>query len=454
MTFMTGLQCHLCGANFPAEALWVCDQCLGPLEVVYDYAGVREALTREVIERRPRQPLAVPGAAADRRRAAAPASTPATRRWCAPTGSRKRLGMRELYIKDDSVNHPTLSYKDRVVSMAATRAVELGFKVFGCASTGNLANSVAAHAARLGLECYVFIPHDLELGKVLGSAIFRPHVVAIGGNYDDVNRLCTQIADKFGWGFANINLRCLLRRRRQDDRVRDRRAARLALPAASRVARGGRNAAAADSSADSASCAKSAWSKGELPRIHAAQAAGCAPVVHALEAGLEFPEPVKPGDHRQVDRDRQPGRRLPGRQDGEGDRRVRRRVERRGDPAGHAAAGGDRRHLHRAGRRHDARGGRHPDSARASSRRTSRSSSASPATATRPRPRPSRPEWRLESKSADRWKRSRIPPRRGGNRRRAATSVKRTRTNQERRTKNQEPRTKNERTKNEEPRTK
>ena len=105
------------------------------------------------------------------------------------------------------MNHPTFSYKDRVVSIAATRAVELGFQVFGCASTGNLAGSVAAHAARLGLPCYVFIPHDLEPAKMLGAAIYGPHVVAVEGNYDDVNRLCTQIADRYGWGFANINLR-------------------------------------------------------------------------------------------------------------------------------------------------------------------------------------------------------------------------------------------------------
>ena len=119
----------------------------------------------------------------------------------------ERLGLRELYIKDDSVNHPTLSYKDRVVSVAATRAVELGFKVLSCASTGNLANSVSAHAARLGLECCVFIPDNLEPGKILGSAIYRPTILAIAGNYDDVNRLCTQVADRYGWGFVNINLR-------------------------------------------------------------------------------------------------------------------------------------------------------------------------------------------------------------------------------------------------------
>ena len=105
------------------------------------------------------------------------------------------------------MNHPTLSYKDRVVSVAATRAMELGFKVLACASTGNLANSVSAHAARLGIECCVFIPDNLEAGKLLGSAIFSPTILAIAGNYDDVNRLCTQVADRYGWGFVNINLR-------------------------------------------------------------------------------------------------------------------------------------------------------------------------------------------------------------------------------------------------------
>jgi threonine synthase len=292
MTFMTGLQCHLCGAKYPAEALWVCDQCLGPLEVVYDYAGVREALTREVIERRPqnvwrfRELLPIAG---EPRTGFHTGCTPLVR---ADRLARK-LGMRELYIKDDSVNHPTLSYKDRVVSMAATRAVELGFKVFGAASTGNLANSVSAHAARLGLECYVFIPHDLELGKVLGSAIFRPHVVGVRGNYDDVNRLCTQIADKFGWGFANINLRAYYAEGAKTvgfevaEQLGWRFPQHLVSPVAGgtllpRIVRGFRE------------LREIGLVKGELPRIHAAQAAGCAPVVRALHDGVEFPEPVKP----------------------------------------------------------------------------------------------------------------------------------------------------------------
>ena len=242
MSALIGLQCHLCKATFPAEATYVCDKCLGPLEPVYDYGAIR--LTREQIETRPknlwryRELLPIAG---EPRTGFNSGFTPLVR--C--TRLADRLGVSELYIKDDSVNHPTLSYKDRVVSVAATRAVELGFKVLACASTGNLANSVAAHAARLGIECCVFIPDNLEAGKLLGSAIFNPTILAIDGNYDDVNRLCTQVADRYGWGFVNINLRVVLRRRRQDDGVRDRRAARLALSEASGLAGRRRHAAAA-----------------------------------------------------------------------------------------------------------------------------------------------------------------------------------------------------------------
>jgi threonine synthase len=205
----------------------------------------------------------------------------------------ERLGMRELYIKDDSVNHPSLSYKDRVVSVAATRAVELGFTVFGCASTGNLGNSVSSHAARLGLECFVFIPHDLEVGKVLGSAVFKPNIVAVRGNYDDVNRLCAQVADRLGWGFANINLRAYYAEGAKTmgfeiaEQLGWRFPQHIVSPVAGgtllpRIFRGLRE------------LKEIGLVTGELPKIHAAQAAGCAPVVNALDQGLEFPDPVRP----------------------------------------------------------------------------------------------------------------------------------------------------------------
>ncbi len=119
----------------------------------------------------------------------------------------RALGVSELYIKNDAVNYPTLSFKDRVVAVALSKAVELGFQTVGCASTGNLANSVAANAAAAGLEAYVLIPDGLEQGKVLGATIYGAHVITIEGNYDQVNRLCSQIAFRFGWGFVNVNLR-------------------------------------------------------------------------------------------------------------------------------------------------------------------------------------------------------------------------------------------------------
>ena len=199
MTYFTGLQCSMCGTPFPAEALYVCDQCLGPLEATYDADGIRAKVSRELIESRPpnlwryREFLPIEG---EPRTGFFSGYTPLVR----ADRLARELGLSELYLKDDSINHPTLSYKDRVVSVAATRALELGMTIFGCASTGNLGNSVAAHAARLGLECYVFIPRTLEAGKILGSAVAGPHVVAVDGTYDDINRLCTQVGDRYGMG--------------------------------------------------------------------------------------------------------------------------------------------------------------------------------------------------------------------------------------------------------------
>jgi threonine synthase len=287
---LIGLQCHLCKTPFPAEAIYVCDRCLGPLEPVYDYRAVH--LTRAEIEKRPknlwryRELLPIAG---EPRTGFNSGFTPLVR--CDRLA--QRLGVSELYVKDDSVNHPTLSYKDRVVSVAATRAVELGFKVLACASTGNLANSVAAHAARLGIECCVFIPDNLEAGKLLGSAIFNPTILAIAGNYDDVNRLCTQVGDRYGWGFVNINLRSYYAEGAKTmgfeivEQLGWRYPKHLVSPVAGgtllpRIVRGLRE------------LREVGLVDGELPRVHAAQAAGCAPVVHAIEAGLEHPEPVRP----------------------------------------------------------------------------------------------------------------------------------------------------------------
>jgi len=291
MKFVAGLKCHLCGATYPPEALWVCTDCLGPLEVAYDYTAVKGVMTRELIESRPPSLW--------RYRELLPVEEPKTgfNSGFTPLVRAKRLadqlGIDELYLKDDSVNHPTFSYKDRVVSVAATRAVELGFPVFGCASTGNLAGSVAAHGARLGLPTYVFIPNDLEPAKVLGAAIYNPTVVAVRGNYDDVNRLCTQIADRYGWGFANINVRAYYAEGaktmgfeiaeqlgwRYPDHIVSPVAGGTLLPRIFKGLREFKEVGLVD---------------GTLPKIHAAQPAGSAPVIRALEEGLEYPDPVKP----------------------------------------------------------------------------------------------------------------------------------------------------------------
>ena len=292
MNHMTGLQCHLCKTPFPPQALWVCDRCLGPLEVVYDYAAVKRQIDRTTIEARPpnlwryRELLPIEG---EPLTGLCSGFTPLVRadRLAA------KIGVSELYLKDDSVNHPTFSYKDRVVSVAATRAVELGFDVLGCASTGNLANSVAAHSARLGLQCYVFIPHDLEANKILGSAVYNPQIVAIKGNYDDVNRLCTQIAEKYGWGFVNINLRAYYAEgaKTYGFEIAEQLGWRFPRHVVSPVAGGTLLPRIARAFRE---LREVGLVSGELPAIHAAQAAGSAPVIKALEEGREFPEPVKP----------------------------------------------------------------------------------------------------------------------------------------------------------------
>jgi threonine synthase len=201
-----GLKCRLCGKTYEKAALNFCTEDFGPLEVEYDYEVVARTFGRKLVESRPfnmwryRELLPVDGEPTVGRQVGGTPLVKADR-------LAKALGVRELYIKNDAVNHPTLSFKDRVVAVALSKAVELGFETVGCASTGNLAGSVAANAAAAGLEAYVLIPDNLEQGKVLGATIYGAKVIAISGNYDHVNRLCSQIAFRFGWGFVNVNLR-------------------------------------------------------------------------------------------------------------------------------------------------------------------------------------------------------------------------------------------------------
>jgi threonine synthase len=204
--FISGLACRECGRPYPAEALHVCDYCVGPLEVSYDYEAISAATSRDKIAAGPATiwryaDLLPTGAAAPVNLGAG--YTPLVRadRLAA------ELGLGELWIKNDTLN-PTGSFKDRVVSVALTKARDLGFKVAACASTGNLANSVAAHAARAGMESIVFIPHDLEEAKVVATAVYGGKLVAVDGNYDDVNRLCAELASEHPtWAFVNVNVR-------------------------------------------------------------------------------------------------------------------------------------------------------------------------------------------------------------------------------------------------------
>src|SRR3989441_1294424 len=185
MSYVKGLRCRECGAESPIAPVHVCETCFGPLEVVYDYAAIGRVLTRERIAARPRnlwryrELLPIEG---EPQVGLHSGFTPLVRadRLAAA------LGVRELYVKDDSVNHPTFSYKDRVVSVAISKAMEFGFDTVSCASTGNLANSVSAHAARAGLACYIFIPHDLEQGQVIGSDTHAPPALRRPGELDDL----------------------------------------------------------------------------------------------------------------------------------------------------------------------------------------------------------------------------------------------------------------------------
>src|SRR5438477_160420 len=199
------LKCKECGERYPLEAKFVCEHCFGPLEVAYDLSALDPDETRRRIQagpstiwrysdflpfdKRPRTALAAgvtPLVRADR--------------------LAEKLGIREVWVKNDAAN-PTHSFKDRVVTIALAKARELGYDVVACASTGNLANAVAAHAAAAGLESYVFIPADLEEQKILGTGVYGTHLVAVRGSYDDVNRLCTQLAGERDWAFVNVNVR-------------------------------------------------------------------------------------------------------------------------------------------------------------------------------------------------------------------------------------------------------
>ena len=291
MGYVKGLKCRECARPYPAKPLHVCEYCFGPLEVDYDYEAIGRIVNRRAIEAGPpniwryRPLLPIEGEAAVGRYCG---FTPLVR----ARNLGKALGLTNLYVKNDTVNHPTLSFKDRVVAVAVIKALEFGFPVVACASTGNLANSVAAHAAEGGLTSFVFIPADLEQGKVLGTSIYASNVVAVEGTYDEVNRLCSEVADKYGWAFVNINIRPYYAEGSKTfgyeiaEQLGWRAPDHIIVPAA-----GG-------------SLITKVWKGlqefhrlGLLPtvstRMHVAQAAGCGPIVNAVKAGSEVIRPVK-----------------------------------------------------------------------------------------------------------------------------------------------------------------
>jgi threonine synthase len=284
------LTCRLCGATQPAAPVAVCEDCLGPLEPAYD----------------PDRPLPDAATIASR-----PRSLWRYREWLPFEGEvglsldsgftplvespelARRLGVARLWLKNDAVCHPSLSFKDRVVACAINAARALGLDTVGCASTGNLANAVAAQAARAGLPAWIFIPHDLELGKVVGTAVYGPHLVRVRGNYDDVNRLCNQAADRFGWGLVNINLRSYYGEGSKTvafeicEQLGWRTPTAVVAPMAggslvTKLGKGFREFSAAG------------LIDGQAPRIYGAQANGCAPIVRLVESGGEQIEPVVP----------------------------------------------------------------------------------------------------------------------------------------------------------------
>jgi threonine synthase len=296
------LECKECKAEYPLEALYVCERCFGPLQVAYDHSRLQLDIgeLRRRIQGGPQNiwryadflPLAggPPGPSG---RLASRAGLPA---GCTPLIRADRLaeelGLREVWVKNDAAN-PTHSFKDRVVSVAVARARELGYEVIACASTGNLANSVAAHGAALGMESYVFVPADLEEQKILATGVYGTKLVAVQGNYDDVNRLCTELSAEREWAFVNVNLRPYYAEGSKTlafeiaEQLGWELPDRCVVPVASgslftKIAKG-----------------FDEWRElglldGELPRMNGAQAEGCSPVARAFADGHEICRPVKP----------------------------------------------------------------------------------------------------------------------------------------------------------------
>ncbi len=285
------LKCKECGTRYDLDARYVCERCFGPLEVSYDHSSLDVEEARRKMQAGPRSIWRyadfLPFESAPR-----PGLTTGTTPLIRADRLAERLGLERVYVKNDAAN-PTHSFKDRVVSVALAKAVELGFKVISCASTGNLANAVAAHAANAGLESYVFIPADLEEQKVLATGVYGTHLVAVQGNYDDVNRLCMELSADRPWAFVNVNMRPYYSEGSKTlayevaEQLSFAIPDRVVAPVASgslftRIARGFEE------------WIELGMLEGRVPVMHGAQAGGCSPVAQAFEAGHDVCRPVKP----------------------------------------------------------------------------------------------------------------------------------------------------------------
>jgi threonine synthase len=296
MERLLGLKCRECGRSYPSSPVHVCEFCFGPLEVEYDYAVIGSRVSRARVEGGPRSiwryadllPVVLPP---DGEPPVGPAVgfTPLIR----ARNLADELGVKELYVKNDSVCHPTWSFKDRVVAVAISKAKEFGFDTVACASTGNLANSVAAHAAEGRLRSYIFIPADLERGKITATLVYAPTVVAVHGTYDEVNRLCSEVADKYRWAFVNINIRPYYAEGSKTygfeiaEQLGWRAPAHVVVPCAggsliTKISKAFKELRLLGLIPESAT------------RMYAAQAAGCGPIVTMIKKDTEVLVPVRP----------------------------------------------------------------------------------------------------------------------------------------------------------------
>ncbi len=283
------LACANCGAEFDPAPIAVCEHCLGPLEPVYP-DGPRP--TRDTIARRDhslwryREFLPLDGAP---ELSLDSGFTPLLE----SPALAHRLGVARVWLKNDAVSHPSLSFKDRVVAVALNAAKALGLDTVGCASTGNLANAVAAQSARAGLPAWIFIPHDLEAAKVIGTAVFGPHLVRVRGTYDDVNRLCTQAADRFGWGIVNVNLRSYYGEGSKTVAFEIAEQLGWRLPTAVIAPMAG-GSLVTKLRKGFTEFLEAGLVTGDVPRLFGAQAEGCAPIVRLVRKNEDVIQPVLP----------------------------------------------------------------------------------------------------------------------------------------------------------------